>query len=170
MDCVLVDTMRDFIPLFNEIADADLDLHDITTFEITEVVGPDLAPFVKQTFMFPMFFDCLKPLPGAVEAFKFLARHHDVPNDPPATGLPLAAGLIVGEMLVDEGDTQVFEYLPAQWKGQAPKTVITERTKRALASAELSRVVLPSAASLAHNVWDAVGLGLYHLKKGGRRE
>jgi len=96
------------------------------------------------------------------------SRSKGDPND--LISVALAAGLIVGEMLVDEGDTQVFEYLPAQWKGQAPKTVITERTKRALASAELSRVVLPSAASLAHNVWDAVGLGLYHLKKGGRRE
>lgn len=50
---------------------------------------------------------------------------------------------------------------PAAWKGQLPKEVTTARAVARLSDAEMSRVVLPSAAGLQHNVWDAVGIGLW---------
>lgn len=78
MDCILVDTMGEFIPRFNRLTGADLHLEDITTFEIKEVVGPELAPYVSQVFLQDDFFHSLKPLPGAVEAFHELRKHHEV--------------------------------------------------------------------------------------------
>jgi len=54
-------------------------------------------------------------------------------------------------------------YKPAEWKKQLPKEITSARARAALeAAGSLSRVVLPTK-SLQHNVWDAVGIGLYHL-------
>lgn len=61
-------------------------------------------------------------------------------------------------------------YLPREWKGQVPKEIIEARAKGNLSASELSKVEVP-AKSLAHNVWDAVGLGLVYLTRlpsGGR--
>jgi hypothetical protein len=86
------------------------------------------------------------------------------PND--LIRLALMAGVIVGAI----GQKNVVEYRPAEWKGQVPKDVMTERIKRSLNKGEQSRVVLPRAMSLAHNVWDAVGIGLHHLRAARRRD
>jgi len=51
---------------------------------------------------------------------------------------------------------------PYEWKRQVPKAIMTERIKSKLTPGELERVDLP-APSYAHNVWDAVGIGLAHL-------
>ena len=50
--------------------------------------------------------------------------------------------------------------LPAEWKGQLPKEVVMQRVKAALSYYELGCVELP-AKSLQHNVWDAIGIGLF---------
>lgn len=50
---------------------------------------------------------------------------------------------------------------PDAWKGQAPKEVTTARAVARLSDAEMRCVSLPSAAGLQHNVWDAVGIGLW---------
>jgi hypothetical protein len=74
--------------------------------------------------------------------------------------LSLMAGAFVGK-----GSPFVTTYLPAQWKGQVPKRIMTNRTKNKLSPEECARVELPSARGLQHNVWDAVGIGLHHLRK-----
>lgn len=50
--------------------------------------------------------------------------------------------------------------LPRDWKGQVPKEITQQRAKEVLDDSEFEAVVLP-AASLAHNVWDAVAMGLH---------
>ena len=60
---------------------------------------------------------------------------------------------------------EIIEYRPHQWKGQAPKDVAIKRFQKRLSNEERDRVE-KVAKSLQHNVWDAVGLGLYD---GGRR-
>lgn len=64
-------------------------------------------------------------------------------------------------------------YFPAEWKGQLPKPVkvtdvyvVAERVTLRLSVPERARVVLPSALGLAHNVWDAIGIGLHHVGRG----
>jgi len=88
------------------------------------------------------------------------------PND--LITLALSAGELVGRINAEHPAAIVTEYLPATWKGQVPKDIMIERIKKKLTEDELTMVDLPSAASLAHNVWDAVGIGLYHLR-GARR-
>ena len=60
-----------------------------------------------------------------------------------------------------ERGTTVMFVKPDAWKGQAPKDITTARAVARLSDAEMARVQLPSAASLQHNVWDAVGIGLW---------
>lgn len=54
--------------------------------------------------------------------------------------------------------------LPAEWKGQLPKEVVEERCKIHLSKEEKERILLP-IKSLRHNVWDAIGIGLFFLEK-----
>ena len=54
---------------------------------------------------------------------------------------------------------------PALWKKQLPKEVVQERVKPKLTPQELAVVVKPKPASLMHNVWDAVGIGLWGVKR-----
>ena len=77
-------------------------------------------------------------------------------------GLALMAGCVAG--MLSAGVKSVYLYFPRQWKGQVPKNIMTARTKEKLSDEERSRVDLP-AKYLQHNVWDAVGIGLYHLKR-----
>ena len=51
---------------------------------------------------------------------------------------------------------------PADWKGQVPKEVMTERIRRSLTEEERGRIE-KCKASLMHNVLDACGIGLYRL-------
>jgi hypothetical protein len=53
-------------------------------------------------------------------------------------------------------------YLPAEWKGQAPKEVIHTRTVGRLSPEEQSRISC-RRRSLMHNVLDATALGLRFL-------
>lgn len=55
----------------------------------------------------------------------------------------------------------VVHYDPAAWKGQAPKKVIAERSRSRLSAEEISRVRKGSTL----DTWDAIGLGLFHLKR-----
>jgi len=53
-------------------------------------------------------------------------------------------------------------YLPHAWKGSVDPDECVKRVKARLSAVETACVVLP-AKSLAHNLWDAVGIGLFHL-------
>jgi hypothetical protein len=50
---------------------------------------------------------------------------------------------------------------PHTWKGQVPKDITKERVDWALCPEEKQRIELPSAAGLAHNVYDAIGIALW---------
>lgn len=78
--------------------------------------------------------------------------------------LSLMAGRIIG------ANSPVTTIFPAEWKRQVPKDVMVERIKSFLTPEERLRVELPTAKSKHHNVWDAVGIGLYavgRMKPGG---
>src|SRR3990172_12772115 len=50
---------------------------------------------------------------------------------------------------------------PQPWKGQLSKEITRQRVIKKLSEVEASRVELPSAAGLEHNVIDGVGIGLW---------
>lgn len=54
---------------------------------------------------------------------------------------------------------------PAEWKGQHSKQITKNRCLATLAEKEIDNITLPRAASLQHNIWDAIGIGLWYLKR-----
>lgn len=63
-------------------------------------------------------------------------------------------------------------YCPSEWKGQLTKEACHERIKSRLTPIELAILEDASKAAgktYAHNVWDAVGIGLHHLGRLGKK-
>jgi hypothetical protein len=59
-------------------------------------------------------------------------------------------------------------YLPHEWKGSVDPDVCIYRVQARLTPQE-KRTVCVFPDSLAHNVWDAVGIGLFHLGRFNRK-
>jgi hypothetical protein len=53
-------------------------------------------------------------------------------------------------------------YFPYDWKHQLPKSVTRRRVSLRLSPEERAAMILP-AASLQHNVYDAIGIGLHDV-------
>lgn len=86
----------------------------------------------------------------------------------PLIELAIISSEIAGAMRYVYGSTSVY-YRPAEWKGSATKDVIHDRARAALTPEEISRIELPRAKKTQLDVWDAVSLGLAHLRKTGVR-
>jgi hypothetical protein len=59
---------------------------------------------------------------------------------------------------------------PRTWKGQVEDDILYDRIRGFLDPLELdtaNRACANLSKSVSHNVWDAIGLGLYHLKRMG---
>ena len=58
---------------------------------------------------------------------------------------------------------QVRRIAPADWKGQVPKKIMTERIRSKITPLEVQRISELDYRN--HNVIDAIGMGLWHLKR-----
>lgn len=76
--------------------------------------------------------------------------------------LTLAAidGALVGHVCAPT----LLRFFPREWKGQLDKDACAGRVRSRLDAGEVASIELP-CTSLQHNVWDAVGIGLF---AGGR--
>lgn len=75
--------------------------------------------------------------------------------------IPLA--LVVGAIVAQfSSAVTVHQYAPREWKGTMDPDAAIDLIKARLSPDEHTRVFLP-APSLAHNVWDSVGIGLKAL-------
>lgn len=78
----------------------------------------------------------------------------------------ISLSCLVGALAFDYASRDGYRlYKPAEWKGQLDKKVLEYRVKKHLTPKELTCVELPSAKSVAHNVWDGLGLGLRHSNR-----
>ncbi len=78
-----------------------------------------------------------------------------------------AAGMAVASKL-GKPLTRIQLIFPADWKGTVPKPICQKRIERKLTQGELIRLgqcLAPVKASIRHNLYDAVGIGLYALKR-----
>ena len=78
--------------------------------------------------------------------------------------LAFDAGYVVGSLRPKE----VVLVKPREWKGQTPKKIDHERTRRLLSNAErfvLEKGLRDMRPSYRHNVMDAVGIGLWKLRR-----
>lgn len=62
----------------------------------------------------------------------------------------------------------VSGYKPREWKGQIKKELHHPRIIAQLSPEEMTRIAEPRK-TLLHNVYDAIGIGLYHLDRKGVR-
>jgi len=59
---------------------------------------------------------------------------------------------------------KVTTYTPRAWKGQVPKEIMNDRVRNRLIDGELEKLPEYSKSKM-HNVLDAIGIGLKHLKR-----
>lgn len=78
----------------------------------------------------------------------------------------LVAAVVGGLAALRDGPT--VPVLPTEW-GASGKGITEARCREDLSPEELARVQLPSAKSLRHNVFDAVAIGLWWLRREGIR-
>jgi hypothetical protein len=83
------------------------------------------------------------------------------PND--LIGLAVVVGGVA--MMFSLDGAKIYTYLPREWAGQVPKEVRWGRAQAYLRPDEKKRIQWP-AKSLAHNVQDAIGIGLKHIGRG----
>lgn len=85
------------------------------------------------------------------------------PND--LIGVTLSSGIAAGNLATDK-----VEAVPARaWKGNAPKSITQRRTAALLTDAERALVgheLGGEPKSLHHNVWDAIGIAMYAIRRG----
>lgn len=85
-------------------------------------------------------------------------------GDPNKSLVPL---ILVDGALTTRFGAAATLYLPHQWKGSGDPDECILRIQDRLTGEERSRVKGPPG--LIHNVWDAAGIGLYHLGRFNRR-
>lgn len=91
-----------------------------------------------------------------------------VRNEDPNDLIDLAGvlGAIIGAL----GNVSVeWSPKPREWKGQLPKKVTKQRVDAKLVASEKASILWP-IQSLAHNVYDAIHLGIVYLEREGLRE
>ena len=81
------------------------------------------------------------------------------PND--LISVALMAGAFCGYAGSSAFSPKIVSVLPRDWKGQVDPDVMIERVKGKLSKEETGRVELPRKKDMQHNVWDAVGIGLW---------
>jgi len=78
----------------------------------------------------------------------------------------LAVARVVGAVVVLYDAASVKLVRPSEWKGQVPKVVCNRRTIERLSEAERDILTRkPYGKTLLHNLLDAVGIGLWELKR-----
>ncbi len=84
------------------------------------------------------------------------------PND--IVQLAITAGRLTAHWARD----RLYEYAPHEWKGQVPDDILERRILGKLLTEELACLEsLNLPKSRRHNVTDAIGIGLFHLKRMG---
>ena len=74
-------------------------------------------------------------------------------------------GAIVGRTFAKK----YIGYAPREWKGQVPKAIHNTRVLAKLLPFEKGNIK-PVAASLMHNVIDAIGIGMFYVLRTGERQ
>jgi len=81
----------------------------------------------------------------------------------------LCAGAFIGACRTLGMRGAPSRYLPAEWKGQVPKHILAARVLETLTLEEREKIGegLTGKKTKDHNIFDSVGIGLFHLKRLG---
>lgn len=107
---------------------------------------------------------CLDPgTEGVIEQPQIYRTAHQRGSQSDLIDLASVVGA-VAEALAQRGVRSTY-VLPRTWKGQLSKEISEGRSRKLLNSDERERINLPTQAGLRHNVWDAIGIGLWAVKR-----
>ena len=76
--------------------------------------------------------------------------------------------MVAGRIMAAVPRAAIHCYEPYQWKAQLPKSATRERVQAILSEKEQKRIAKPKKASLLHNVFDAIGIGLVDIGRAKR--
>lgn len=114
---------------------------------------------VRAALHFVMEFEVF-PSEIRVEVPQVYVKGKGDPND--LIDITYVAGQFSGAF-ISADDIVISCVRPRAWKGQVNPDAMIERIKGRLSPEEMMRVEIPRAKSLAHNIFDAVGIGLHRL-------
>lgn len=117
------------------------------------------------------FWVCIDPL-GKLNFYDLVVEIPQVytgPQDEDRNDLVDLAGVVGAISAHTLIESVEWSPLPRDWKGQIPKEVTQKRVNKRLSDAEKGLVKWP-IKSLAHNVYDALHLGIVYLEREGLRE
>lgn len=97
----------------------------------------------------------------AIEIFQIYPGPQQKGDQGDLIKLAIIAGITMAKA-VQCGCKAICTMLPAAWKGQVDPDVMIERIKGRLSADEMAAVRVP-VKSVAHNLWDGVGIGLKRL-------
>jgi hypothetical protein len=111
---------------------------------------------------------------SVLETIDYLKAHLDCKTNlvivekpqiyPRAKGDPndlIDLAVVVGQVISFANDYTTYK--PREWKGQVPKDVMVNRIKSKLSTKEISHISPRIRTSKLHNVYDAIGIGLFAL-------
>jgi hypothetical protein len=94
--------------------------------------------------------------------FPQVYRHRNGPDPNDLLGL---AAVLGGIRPLHTPGQVLLQFSPHDWKGSIDGDVMIERVRGCLSAEEHGHVILPSARSLQHNVFDGIGVGLHALSR-----
>jgi hypothetical protein len=136
----------------------------------------EMARAIRYSRMWEMRWD---PAGLAVEYPQIYAERHQKGNQDDI--LPLVGiGMALAALYAETGPWPLDRYLPHEWKGSINADVMIGRVKARLTKGEWAVITFPEntcadcrnqfgspfcrkSTCLAHNVFDAIGIGLFHL-------
>lgn len=78
----------------------------------------------------------------------------------------IAVARVVGAIVIKYQAKENKIIKPREWKGQVPKTICNKRTLQRLTEEEIETLTRKTySKSMIHNLLDAVGIGLWELKR-----
>lgn len=137
----------------------DLNNGELLHAQLTNGLGGQAHPLLETLPELEPFFASSPGAELVIERPKIYDREHQKGDQRDLIDLAIVVGAIASRAAPQVGSVLLVE--PTQWKGNVPKNVTEKRARKALSTDELETVNLPSAAGLHHNVWDAVGIGLW---------
>ncbi len=115
------------------------------------------AEYAKDVGMFAPFDVLVIELPVVYTQSKWKGDPNDL----------IELAYVVGRLAerAERWGAEIVRYKPREWAGQVPKEIRWERAEKLLSEDERAKIDWPTAKGLRHNVFDAIGIGLFYLER-----
>lgn len=136
---------------------------ELVSAEYLPGLGGQAHPLLEPVALFEAFLEQAgEPIDElAIEIFQIYPGPQQKGDQGDLIKLAIVAGITMATA-AQSGCKSICTLLPREWKGQLPKDIMIDRIKGRLSLEELAVVKMP-VKSVAHNVFDGIGIGLSRL-------